>query len=148
MNKQASNRSSSASQSSNRSFQTFNHAQNQETIDLNRKDLILRDKTLDFIQKISILMKCLNSKDNLKLENKLGDVVSSLKCLIETVEAVRMHIVNENRSKRLINQIEELENSLNLLIVELRLNKIERVVSLGLEMARSANEMFLGLTQS
>lgn len=111
--------------------------------DMGKKDLILRDLTLRFIQTISIFIKYLSGNDNRKLDIELKEIISSLKLLIETIESIDLY----NKSQKISEQVDELEKCLNTMIYELKMNRIEKVINSALDMARTANELFLTITK-
>lgn len=113
-------------------------------MDPNKKDLVLRDLTLKFIQTLSIFIKYLNGNDERKLDSELKEIIQSLKHLIETIESMNVY----ERAERINEQVDELEKGLNTLIYELKMNRIEKVINSALDMARTANDLFLTITKS
>lgn len=107
----------------------------------NKKDLLLRDQTLTFIQTISIFIRLLNT-DNQTLDNELKEIMVALNNLIETIETIEV----SSHSKSINKKVNELESLLSIMIDELKNNRIENVINTALEMARNANEMFLCIT--
>lgn len=72
----------------------------------------------------------------------------SLRNFIEAIESIEMN-GSLSLSEIAINEhIVELENCLSLMISEFKSNRIERVVSLALEIARNANEIFLNIAKT
>lgn len=126
-----------------------------------KKDLVLRDQTLRFVKCISLFIKSLSGAeqtvsrpDSAAADEHLASIFSALHTLIHTIYAVleanpagTLRQQQQHR-RRLNDQIDELKENLNLLAIELRLNKIERVVNLSLEMAKNANELFLGIASN
>ena len=136
-----------------------------------QKDLVLRDHTLKFIQAISMFIKYLNnnngetttpSNNNNKLDNELRDIVVSFESFVNAIDdslvndgsssltscVVEEAATTKKRTDELERQLGDVEESLARMISEFRLNKIERVVSLALDVARSANEIFLDIAKS
>ena len=133
-----------------------------------QKDLVLRDHTLKFIQAISMFIKYLNnnngetttpSNNNNKLDNELRDIVVSFEGFVNAIDdslvndgssscVVEEAATTKKRTDELERQLGDVEESLARMISEFRLNKIERVVSLALDVARSANEIFLDIAKS
>jgi hypothetical protein len=109
----------------------------------NKKDLVLRDQTRSFIQSISIFISLLKN-ENYKIDNELKAIMVSLKCLIEAIEGLDL----DDKSEIVNEQANKLETCLSLMVNELKLNHIESVINSALELARSANELFLTLTKS
>ena len=103
----------------------------------------MRDQTLSFIQNISIFIRLLNT-ENGKIDNELKAIMVSLKRLIETLGNIDFF----DKSKKINEQINELENCMSLMINELKSNKIENVIKVALELARTANDLFLVITKS
>lgn len=56
--------------------------------------------------------------------------------------------IDLDKSKKITEQLDELEISLNLMMNQFKSNHIEKVISLSLEMARKANEMFVSITKN
>jgi hypothetical protein len=67
----------------------------------------------------------------------------SLKNLIETIESIELY----NQSKKINEHVNELERCLNLMIKELKLNRLENVINAALDLARTANDLFLTITK-
>lgn len=134
---------SSSSTSSSSSSSELTKIATQNTDINNKKDLLLRDQTRAFIQSISIFISLLKN-ENYKIDNELKAIMVSLKNLIEAVESLDLYdksdIVNE--------QADKLETCLSHMVTELKLNHIESVINSALELARSANELFLTITKS
>lgn len=84
---------------------------------------------------------------DIKLDKDVREIVASFRTYVQTVEA-SCEGVRASLKHDIEQQIEDMENALNVMISEFRLAKVERVVSLALEIARNANETFLNLTKS
>ena len=107
----------------------------------------LRDQTLDFIQKISLFIKCFNEANDGKcLDSELKAIIHSLKSLIRLVET--MHLDERLHSLAQINEhMDALDTRLNEMIDELKSNSVERVVDRALDVARLANDLFLSISR-
>lgn len=126
---------------------------------MSRRDLVIRDHTLKFIQAISVFIKYLNGESDeaagRKLDGELKEILVSFKSFVNAIESIE--VVNDAAAaneqallatrKQVGRQLSDLDERLSLMISEFRLNKIENVVSLALEVARNANEIFLNLAQ-
>jgi len=109
----------------------------------NQTDLLLRDQTLAFIQKISNFIRFLNN-DKHMLDNELNEVIIALNRLIKIIEGIQV----ENQSKTVkTNKVNELEICLDKLVNELKRNNIENVINTSLDLARKANELFHSITK-
>jgi hypothetical protein len=136
----------------------------QKTIDLIRRpptpppsastiDLILRDRTLVFIQSISNFIRYLNTENISLLDYQLKEIVNSFKSLINMISEIECY----NKCEIINRQISEMENCLNRLIrefkhldlgVNIETSILTTVVNSSLEMARKANELFLLITKN
>jgi hypothetical protein len=116
--------------------------QNPEMLN-NKKDLLLRDQTRAFIQSISIFISLLKN-ENYKIDNELKAIMVSLKKLIEGVDGLDIF----DKSEIINGQADKLETCLSHMVSELKINNIENVINAALELARSANELFLTVTKS
>jgi hypothetical protein len=114
---------------------------NSNTNNSNKKDLLLRDQTLTFIQTISIFIRFLNT-DNQKLDTELKEIMVALNTLIETIGTIEV----STHSKLINKKVNELEMLLKSMISELNKNHIENVINTALDLARNANELFLAIT--
>jgi hypothetical protein len=117
-------------------------AYNKCSLDLTRKDLLLRDQTLKFIQNISIFIKYLNNQDLGKLDGELREIIMAFQSLIEVIQCIDL-----DKSSTISGQLADLEACLGLMINEFKASQIEKVVSLALDLARKANEMFINITK-
>ena len=95
------------------------------------------------IQNISVFIRLLNT-EGYKIDNELKAIVASLKSLIEIIENIELY----DKSKKINEQASELEKCLSLMINELKSSNIENVIKTALELARTANELFLTITKS
>ena len=107
-------------------------------------DLILRDQTLKFIQTISTFIRYLNGDNQRMMEQQLKEIVGTLRDLIGIIETIEIM----SSCKKITQQISDLETCLSKMIKEFKLSNIENVVNSALEMARTANELFLTITKS
>lgn len=114
---------------------------NSNTNNSNKKDLLLRDQTLTFIQTISIFIRFLNT-DNQKLDTELKEIMVALNTLIETIGTIEV----STHSKLINKKVNELEMLLKSMVNELNKNHIENVINTALDLARNANELFLAIT--
>ena len=114
---------------------------NSNTNNTNKKDLLLRDQTLTFIQTISIFIRFLNT-DNQKLDTELKEIMVALNTLIETIGTIEV----STHSKLINKKVNELEMLLKSMVSELNKNHIENVINTALDLARNANELFLAIT--
>jgi focal adhesion kinase 1 len=105
-------------------------------------DLVLRDQTLKLIQTISNFIRYLNGSDPRLLDDQLKEIVDTLKELIALIENIEL----SNASKKIAGQIGALETSLSSMVNEFKGKNVEHVVSSALELARTANELFLTIT--
>ena len=99
-----------------------------------------------------MFIKNLNNKDDesaskRKLESdQLKDIVVSFESFINAIETTSSD--SESERKDIDRQLSDVEDCLSQMISEFRANKIERVVSLALDVARNANEIFLTFAKS
>jgi hypothetical protein len=107
-------------------------------------DLVLRDQTLKLIQSISTFIRFLNGQNSRMLDYQLKEIVSTLKDLIELIENIEVN----SSSKRIAQQISDLETSLSLMISEFKSSNVENVINAALGLARTANELFLTITSA
>lgn len=114
-------------------------------------DLVLRDQTIEFIQAISKFIRLLNSNDQepTVLDSQLKKIVNSLRDLIDAYEK---HVdssslaTTSSSSKTIVEHISDLEDSLNRMIADYQERNVESVIGAGLELARTANDLFLLMT--
>ena len=90
-----------------------------------------------------MFIRLLNT-ENYKIDNELKAIMISLKHLIEIIESIDFY----NRSAVINEQVNELEKCLNTMVAELKLNRLENVINLALDLARTANDLFLTITKS
>ena len=103
-----------------------------------------------------MFIKHLNNKESesRKLENELKDIVIAFESFVNAIEsvdaAINDHVSGKTTMtrKEIDRQLSEVEDCLSQMIGEFRVNKIERVVSLALDVARNANEIFLNFAKS
>jgi hypothetical protein len=112
-------------------------------------DLVLRDHTLKLIQTISTFIRRLNDSEAEKiklLDVELKEIVATLKELIALIEQIELDGSGGGGSARIARLISELESSLSCMVDEFRAGQVERVVGAALELARTANDLFLTIT--
>jgi wyosine [tRNA(Phe)-imidazoG37] synthetase (radical SAM superfamily) len=118
--------------------------------------MILRDQTLYFIKKISIFIRSLTVGTR-TVDKELKEIMVALNNLIDRIEITTVQIKtttttpnNDHRnSKAIINEkINELERLMNLIIDELKQTQLDDVINTSLELAKTANELFLTITKT
>jgi hypothetical protein len=121
-----------------------------------KTDMILRDQTLYFIKKISIFIRSLTVGTR-TVDKELKEIMVALNNLIDRIEITTVQIKtttttpnNDHRnSKAIINEkINELERLMNLIIDELKQTQLDDVINTSLELAKTANELFLTITKT
>lgn len=152
-------------------------------VDMTKKDLILRDHTLNLVKCISAFIKNLGGSGGTTMNNDdattssatethslhsirnnyLNSIVDALRTFMQIVNVImeswslslslKQQVNNtillqrQRQQQRVRDQIEELRENFNLLVIELKLDKIERVINLSLEMAKNANDLFLEIVK-
>ena len=98
-----------------------------------------------FIQKISLFIKSLNTKNIRSVDLEFSEIRGSLKKLINVINNFDFGKSSQIEIQEKMNYLEEM---MLRLIQEMNGNCLEKVINVSLEMARTANELFHVITST
>ena len=101
------------------------------------KEAQLRDNTYSFIQKISTFVHSLSKSNNQQIDKELKTIVYSWNSLCDIYETYPTLKSKDNNEI-----IEELDNKLTIMIDELKQNHLDKVISIALDLANNAKQIF------
>jgi hypothetical protein len=104
-----------------------------------KNEFVLKDYTFDFIKKISNFVQALSKDNNYEIDYDLNLVLKSWSKLKDAYEDYPLKL---SKIKEFNSLVEKCDKNLSELIDELKLQMLDRVINLALDLARKANELF------
>jgi hypothetical protein len=108
-------------------------------ISSSNKDIHLRENTYNFIQKISAFVNSLSKNNNQQIDFELKTIFYSWNSLCDIYES---YPNVTNKTKKVHEIVEELDQKLTVMIEELKLNHLDKVISIALDLAHNAKKLF------
>lgn len=104
-----------------------------------KNEFVLKDYTFEFIKRISNFVQSLSKDNNYEIDYDLNLILKSWSKLKDAYEDYPLKL---SKIKEFHSLVEKCDKNLNELINELKLQMLDRVINIALDLARKANELF------